>query len=79
MVSKVELLVRNVFDGNELCKRTPRIILNSFYYSMTKFILFYHSPQLLKSFYEVTITGEGEKLKQELINHLEKVISATAG
>ena len=79
MVSTVELLIRNIFDGNELCKRTPGIILNSFYYSMTKFILFYHSPHLLKSFYEVTVTGDGEKLKQELVNHLEKIISATEG
>lgn len=78
VVSKVELLVRNIFDMKNI-EQMPYANVDSFYYSITKFILTYHSPQLLQALYRATKDGKGKVFQKELLNHLEKVIMALIG
>lgn len=78
VVSKVEWLVRNIFDMRKITLM-PYVIANSFYYSITKFIIFYHSPQLLQALYDAAESGNGKVFQEELLNHLEEVIMALKG
>lgn len=77
-VSKIEYLVRRIFDMSKISKM-PMVQPNAFYYSLSKFILYYHSPQLTQKLYEASMTGDGKLFIDELINHLEIAIIATKG
>jgi hypothetical protein len=78
VVSKVELLIRNIFDMNAL-RLMPFVIPNPFYYSITKFFLHYHTPQLIKALYSATKTGDGKLFQEVLLNHLNKIASTLGG
>ena len=77
-VSKIEYLVRKIFDVH-LLKQVPGVHENAFYYSITKFILTYHSSALIQALYGSADTGAPNLFREELLNHLEEVISATKG
>lgn len=74
-LSKIEYLVRNIFDVNSL-EHVPGVSSNSFFYSITKFILTYHSAALIQALYTSAETGDRESFRDELLNHLEEVIYA---
>lgn len=76
-LSKTEWLLRNIFDRNELVKMA--VSSDSFYYSLTKFILFYHDEKLIHKMYESTIRKDAGLFKEALLNQLQKVIEATEG
>lgn len=78
VVSKIEFLVRNIFDANKLkCMLAEQT--NTFYYSITKFIIIYHSPQLIQALYESGVSDNGKLFQKELLNHLEKAIYILEG
>lgn len=78
VVSKIEYLVRNIFDAVDI-ERMPFVSLNSFYYSITKFLIIYHTPQLIKALYKAIETADGTFFQEELLNHLECTIAALNG
>ena len=78
IVSKIEYLVRNIFTTADV-KHTSGVSIDSFYYSITKFILFYHTEKLITALYETIETGDGAFFKEELLNHLERAIAAIKG
>lgn len=77
-VSKIEYLVRHIFDVQSI-SFLPGVSSKAFYYSITKFILTYHSPALIQALYESAETADHELFRNELINHLEEVIYAIGG
>lgn len=78
VTSKIELLLRNVFEMKVL-NQMVFVVPNAFIYSMTKFILTYHTPRLLETLYNASEAGEVVLFKDELSNHLGKVIMALEG
>lgn len=77
-VSKIEFLIRNIFDI-QILKQLPGVSPNAFYYSLTKFILTYHTPALIQAMYESAETGNGEIFQEELLNHMEAVVASIDG
>lgn len=77
-VSKIEYLVRNIFDSIDV-SQSPIESPDSFYYSITKFLIYYHTPQLITALYKTIQTGDGIFFQEELLNHLESVIASIAG
>ncbi len=73
-VSKIELLLRKVipFEKVESC---PYVDSNAFYYSLTKFVLTYHTPQLIQALAVSRRKSSCELFREELVNHLETVIA----
>ena len=78
ILSKVEWLVRNIFNAQEL-KRVFPVVPNLFYYSIAKFIFYYHSPTLIKALWESQKTQDGEVFKRELLKHIERVLIEIEG
>ena len=78
IVSKIEYLVRNIFETADV-NHTSGVSINSFYYSITKFIIVYHTEKLITALYETIETGDGTFFKEELLNHLEHTIAALKG
>lgn len=78
VLSKLEWLIRNVIREN---KSIQNVIFNynAFYYSLTKFVLTYHTPLLTKSLYDSIELNNPDYFKNELLNHLDKVKSAING
>ncbi len=77
-VSKIELLLRTVISMEDVGE-LPGVRPNSFYYSLAKFIYTYHSPRLIQTLFESCQNGTGELFKEELMDHIEYVISAVNG
>ena len=75
VVSKIEYLMRNIFSAVDM-HQTPLVSSNSFYYSITKFILYYHTPQLVMALSKTIETGEGSFFQEKLLNHIESTIAA---
>ena len=78
VVSKIEYLVRNIFEAVDI-SNTPFVSPNSFYYSITKFLIYYHTPELIKALYKSIETADGTFFQEELLNHLECTIAALKG
>lgn len=78
MLNKVEWLIRSIFKP-DVIKQMGFVILDSFYYSLTKFIIVYHTPELIKALYNSSESNNANIFKNELLNHLEKVILALRG
>ena len=72
VVSKIEYLVRNIFDAVDI-KHTPFVSPNSFYYSITKFLIYYHTPELIKALYKTIETADGTFFQEELLNKLYRL------
>ncbi len=77
-ISKVELLVRNIFNVQAFCG-IPDNVRKIFYYSMSKFLLTYHTPELIKSMYNAIECGTGSEFRIILLEHLFKVIGTMEG
>lgn len=75
ILSKIEWLVRNIFDMKTV-DQMKFVVNDSFYYSLTKFLIYYHTPQLIKALYETIDEQDPAIFQKELLNHLEKVIHA---
>ena len=75
VLSKIEWLIRNIFDLNTVLQ-LGYVSSNVFYYSLTKFIIYYHTPTLTKSLYESIASNKPNIFKNELLNHLQKVIES---
>ena len=78
VTSKIELLLRNIFDM-KILDQMLLVASDAFIYSMTKFILIYHTPQLLEKLYRASETGNVLLFKNELSKHLSKVIMTLEG
>lgn len=77
-LSKIELLLRNIFSNCNL-HRILFIEPNSFYYSMTKFLITYHSESLLRALFRATQNKNVNLFLTELEEHLCIVISSLRG
>lgn len=77
-VSKVELLVRNIFVAQAF-NNVSNTAIKLFYYSMSKFLLTYHTPELIKSMYNAVESGYDDEFKHVLMEHLFKVIQTMDG
>ena len=77
MLSKMEILVRNIFPN--ITSQFPEINSDSFYYSLTKFMVFCHTPELINALYNAGISGDGDAFKSEILIHLSEVIKADKG
>ena len=76
-VSKAELLTRMIYTP--AMEQVRYVKENSFFYSLTKFLVIYHSPKLLKAIYCAAETGDYKLFQTELLNHIQKVISEIEG
>lgn len=75
VLSKIEWLVRNIFDMRTI-QQMKYVVSGSFYYSLTKFLIYYHTPQLIKSLYKSIEKKDPVIFQNELLNHFERVIDA---
>lgn len=74
MLSKMEYFVRTVFPYVSL--QCPEISTKVFYYTMAKFMVNYHTPELIKAMCLTAETGNCQIFKNELIHHITLVIKA---
>ena len=74
MLSKMEYFVRTVFPYVSL--QCPGISPKVFYYTMAKFMVNYHTPELVKAICLAAETGNGQIFKKELMHHIHLVIKA---
>lgn len=73
IISKVEHLLRCTFKGI-IFNRKHNVIEPLFYYSLTKFVLVYHTPEVLKSFFNAIDFKSGYNLKKQLIHSLDTIM-----
>lgn len=78
VISKIEWLIRNLFD---ICSHNEMQFVNadSFYYSLTKFILIYHNRELIQALYKSYELKDNRLFQDELLSQLLKVISVLEG
>lgn len=74
-ISKTEFFLRQAFKGTQF-GHYGQVNENAFFYTLTKFILTYQTPELLACFHNVKTAKDIAKLKQQLLFNLEKIISA---
>lgn len=74
VLSKVELLVRKLYPVNLLREFSFIVYENSFYYSLTKFIITYNNKELIKKLYQSIDENNKLKITNELIKHLDITI-----
>ena len=70
-ISKVEHYLRCLFKGTVLPSWVDN---NAFYYSLTKFFIVYHNPQLLKKLYNVADEESAENFKELLIAQITELL-----
>ena len=76
-LSKTEWLLRNIFDKYVLSKMS--VSPDSFYYSLTKFILIYHDENLIHAIYESSKRKDPRLFQEALLNQIEIVLTAIKG
>ncbi|MDO5291591.1 MAG: hypothetical protein Q4F05_02455 [bacterium] len=76
MVSKMELYLRSALRGLEYLGH-GRLLENSFYYSLTKFMLTYHNEELVKTLYDVHDYKSMIEFKEKLEYNFECILDAT--
>lgn len=77
VLSKMEYFVRTIFPF--VSYQYPGVIDKVFYYTMAKFMVNYHTPELVKAMYSAAESGNGEIFKKELLHHIRSVIKADRG
>lgn len=70
-ISKVEYYLRCLFKGTELPYWVDN---NSFFYSLTKFFIVYHNPQLLQKLYSVVDNDSAEEFKILLLEQISELL-----
>lgn len=78
MVSKMELYLRLAFKGLYYF-RQDELFENSFFYTLTKFMITYHNEELLKALYNVNNYNSMMKFKQLFQYNFERIIKEIKG
>ena len=76
VTSKIELLIRTIFSQLHLPYYVKE---NSFYYTLTKFIVLRHPKQLIQALASVSNGSNAQVVKDALLDTLEKVILSSIG
>lgn len=76
VTSKIELLIRTIFSQLHLPYYVKE---NSFYYTLTKFIVLRHPKQLIQALASVSNGSNAQVVKDALLDTLEKVIQSSVG
>lgn len=70
-ISKVEHYLRCLFKGTEL---PYWVDSNAFFYSLTKFFITYHNPQLLQKLYSVADNDSAEAFRKLLLQQISELL-----
>ena len=70
-ISKVEYYLRSLF---KYTKFPHWIDINNFFYSLTKFLIVYHNPQLLQELYSVIDDESAKKFKETLLEQITELL-----
>lgn len=75
-ISKLEYFIREVFRHTDL----PDVVnSNSFYYSLTKFFLVYHNPEILEALYRVNNEETANDFKRLLLTQIDMLLQTIHG
>lgn len=75
-ISKMEFFIRKTFE-DMVFPTTYAVDKNNFYYSLTKFFIFYGHTDLVKAMYDVESSLTVEDLRKQLLFTLDAIINAT--
>ena len=70
-ISKVEHYLRCLFKGTEF---PSWVDSNAFFYSLTKFFITYHNPQLLQKLYSVVDNDSAEEFRELLLHQITELL-----
>lgn len=73
MISKMELYLRQAFKGMKYYK-PEELIEDSFYYTLTKFMITYHNEELIRSLFDVHDYESMLKFKELLLYNFECIL-----